>query len=145
MTTPPLPPPPLAEDTPGMGESFYAPDSNARNWAMAIHLSALLGWLGNGVLWVAAPLVLWLLKRNESPFIDDQGKEAVNFHLSLIIWGALGFVVCLPLFFIVVGVFIFVLLVGVLFVVQVVFSVLAAISASSGQPYRYPLTLRLVK
>ncbi len=112
---------------------------------MLCHLSALLGWLGNGLLWVAGPLILWLVKRNDHPFIDDQGKESVNFHLSLLIY-ALGIVVVgVPT--LIIGIGLVILIVGgiALAIIQPVFSIIAAIQASNGMPYRYPMTIRFLK
>lgn len=133
-------------------ESEGRPGSDARTWAMLVHLSALLGGVFSGGLAVfVGPLVIWLLKRGEHPFVDDQGKEALNFNLSvwlicLIAWVAyvvfgvatigIGLVLGLP--FMLLGVL---LLVVFWFVVTIV----AMIRASDGVAYRYPLALRLIK
>ena len=114
-----------------------APSQDARNWAMACHLSALVGLLGNGIGFLLGPLIVWLVKKGDDPYIDEQGKEAVNFQITVL----LAALVCLPLVFLLIGIPLL-LAVGI---VAVVFPILAAIKTSEGQSYRYPFALRLVK
>lgn len=109
--------------------------SEVRNWAMFCHLSALIGMLA-GVAMFVGPLIIWLVKQNEHPFIDEHGKEALNFQISMLIY----LVLLSPTVCVLVG---FVLL-PALFVVNVVFVIIAARSASNGEAYRYPLTIRLI-
>ncbi len=111
-------------------------ESQARNWAVLIHLSALLGFIipfGN----ILAPLVIWLLKKEDSPFIDDQGKEAVNFQISMTIYAIISAI----LIVIIIG---FVLL-GVIAIIEIIFIIIAAVNASNGVKYRYPLSIRFIK
>jgi uncharacterized Tic20 family protein len=107
-----------------------------KNWAMYCHLSGLLGVLvpfGN----IIAPLIIWQLKRDELPFVNDQGKEALNFQISITIY----LFVSLILLLVVVGFF---LLIAIgLF--STIFTIIAAINAADGIKYRYPLTLRLIQ
>ncbi len=105
-----------------------------RNWAMLCHLTALIG-LATGMFFVG-PLVVWLLKKDEHPFIDEQGKESLNFQISMLIYE----VVAALLICAVVGI----VLLPVLLVVHVVFVVLASVKVSSGFDYRYPLTIRFL-
>lgn len=119
-----------------------APDS--RNWAMAAHLSAFAMFVG--VPWFVGPLVIWLLKRDD-PFVEEHGKEAVNFSLSLLIYGvalavggAILGVLTLGLMLIPIGLLAIVVAVGWL-----VLTIIAGVKASNGEYYRYPLTLRLVQ
>lgn len=115
-----------------------------RQWAMFAHLSALTGLLTGGLGCFLGPLVIWLVKRETMPFVNDQGREALNFNItmfgiSVILW--------------VVGTILLVILVGFLFylaafavgVFWLVMTIIAAIKANEGVAYRYPLTLRLVK
>ncbi len=83
------------------------------------------------------PLILWLIKKDESPFVDNQGKESLNFQISISIYCLVSAILIL----IVVGIFLLIAL-GIL---DVVFVIIASIKANSGEKYRYPLTLRLVK
>ena len=115
-----------------------APDKDARMWAVVAHLSPLLGWLipyaGNIIL----PLLVWLLKREESPFVDDQGKEAVNFQITVTILMAIS-TVMIAVFCI--G-FLMMIVVGI---GSLILMILAAIQANNGVAYRYPYILRLIK
>jgi len=107
-----------------------------KNWAMYCHLSGLLGVLipfGN----IVAPLIIWQLKRDELPFVNDQGMEALNFQISITIY----LFVSLILLFVVVGFF---LLIAIgLF--STIFTIIAAVNAADGIKYRYPLSIRFVK
>jgi len=83
------------------------------------------------------PLVIWLTKKDEYPLVDDQGKESLNFQLSLAVYSLISFL----LIFVIVGILL--LIVVVLFaVIQVI---KASISASNGEKYRYPLCIRVLK
>jgi uncharacterized Tic20 family protein len=104
-----------------------------RNSAAAAHLSTFAGLVipfGS----VIGPLAVWLTRRHRDPFIDQTGREALNFGISIALYGSLLLVAALML----VGIPL--LMVGV--VAWVVLASLAAVKASQGQPYRYPLTLR---
>jgi uncharacterized protein len=112
------------------------PSGNPKTIAMLCHVLGFAGYLvpfGN----IIGPLVLWLIKRTESPMIDEHGKEALNFQISITIYT----LACFPLMFVLIG---FPLMLAVM-VLDVVCIVLAAIKANNGEPYRYPLTIRLVK
>ncbi|NUO72757.1 MAG: DUF4870 domain-containing protein [Frateuria sp.] len=128
-------PPPEPLDTAGM------PSHEERQWALFAHLSALLGglltstFLGLGCL--LGPLIIWLVKRETMPFVDDQAKEALNFNITV----AIAAVVCGLLMFVLIG---FVLL-PLLGLAWLVFIIIAAIKANEGERYRYPFTLRLIK
>jgi uncharacterized Tic20 family protein len=109
--------------------------ADAKNWAMGCHLSALLGLvcpLGN----LIGPLVIWLLKKNESPLIDREGKESLNFQISMTIYfciSALLIVVLIGLpMMIVVG------------LLDIILTIVGAIKTSNGEDYRYPLTIRFL-
>ncbi len=111
-------------------------DRQARQWAMFCHLSALVGLLGNGIGFLIAPLIIWLIKKEDYPFVNEQGKEAVNFQITML----LAALVCIPLLFVVVG-FVLLIAIGVL---ATVFPIIAAIKASDGIHYRYPLSIRFI-
>lgn len=104
--------------------------------AMLAHLSAFAGWVipfGN----VLGPLLVWVLKKDTMPLVNQHGKEALNFQISLTLYMLVSAVLVL----VVIGVF---LLIGlVLFGVVVI--ILAAVKANQGLPYRYPLTIRFIK
>lgn len=117
----------------------------AYTWGMLCHLSALLGflWFPLSSLMplpfghLLGPLVFWLLKKNDYPFVDEQGKESLNFQLSMTIYGVLASMLILVL----IGFFMIV----VLAVVDVVLVVIASVKASNGESYKYPFTIRFVK
>ncbi len=113
-----------------------ASTSNARNWAMACHLMALVGLLGNGIGFILGPLVVWLIKRAEDPFIDDHGKEAVNFQITMMI----AVFVSALLIFVLIG---FVLL-PLVVIANIVLTIIAGLKASNGEHYRYPLCIRFI-
>jgi len=111
------------------------PSGRERTLAMACHLSAFAGVIipfGN----IFGPLVVWILTKDEYPLADDQGKESLNFQISVFLYS----IVCGLLIFLVVG--IFMLLVLALFtIIQVI---KASISANNGNAYRYPFCLRFI-
>jgi len=107
-----------------------APSSEERTMAMLMYLLAILtGWL--------APLIIWLLKKDQSAFINDQGKELLNFQITVFI----AVVVCLLLTFVIIGCF----LAPVVVIGNVVFSILGAVAVNKGEAYRFPFNIRLIK
>lgn len=113
------------------------PTENERTWGMLAHLSALVGLVFPLVGNILGPLLVWLTKRDQSAFIATHAKEALNFNITVTLAG----VVCLFLALIFIG-----FLLGMaLFIAWLVMTLVAAIRASEGVPYHYPLSLRLVK
>ena len=107
-----------------------------RNWAVATHLSSFSGYLGIPFGHILGPLIIWLMKKDSSTFLDVAGKETVNYNISIIIWALL----CIPLCFVLIGFF----LLGALALFDVIITIMAAVAASNGQQYRYPLTIRFI-
>ena len=111
--------------------------SNVRTWTVLCHASALVGffvpWAGH----ILGPLIVWLVKRGDSPEIDEHGKESLNFQISMLIYNLIAGVLCLVL----IG---FVIL-GILHILNLVLVIVASIQASEGKLYRYPITIRLIK
>ena len=129
MSVPPsdmsTPPPP----------SSSSPSAEEKQWALFAHLSALIGFIipfGS----IIGPLIIWQIK-NEMPFVDDQGKEALNFQITM----AIAVLVCIVLMVVLIG-FLLIWIVGLL---DLIFIIIAALASNNGQAYRYPITLRLVK
>ena len=119
-----------------------------RQWAMFAHLSALLGglltsgWAGS-IGCFLGPLIIWMVKKDTMPFVDDQAKEALNFNITVaIIFFVLWAVTFLTLF---IGGVLTVPLMVIVGIAWLVLTVIAAIKANQGERYRYPFTLRLVK
>ena len=115
---------------------------------MFAHLSALVGgiltsgWAGSIGCFIG-PLIIWLVKKDTMPFVDDQGKEALNFNITVgiaffvlfllaVLTLGIGLIIAVPLW-IIIG------------IAWLVFTIIAAIKANEGVAYRYPFTLRLVK
>ncbi len=113
------------------------PDPTSRNWAMAAHLAGVFACYVIPLGGVLAPLVIWLVRKDEDQFAAENALEALNFQLTVFLAAA----VALALVLVVIGI---PLLVG-LAVADVVLGVMAAVAASRGEAYRYPFTLRLVK
>jgi uncharacterized Tic20 family protein len=136
----PPPPPPTSSEAP----TSSGPGSEERQWAMFAHLSSLLGaLLTGGVGLFIGPLVIWLIKKETMPFVDDQGKEALNFNITIAIVGVALFLLTVITFGL--GI-ILTLPVGLAVTVAwLVLTIIAAIKSSEGVSYRYPLTLRLIK
>lgn len=112
------------------------PDPEARKWALFAHLSGFLGCLipmGN----LIGPLLIWQLKKDAHPFVDDQGKEALNFQITVTI----AALICAALMLILIGL----LLIWVVVIGAVVLMIIAAIKANEGQAYRYPFCWRIIK
>jgi uncharacterized Tic20 family protein len=117
-----------------------------RQWAMFAHLSALVAiWMGG--LGFLGPLIVWLIKKDEMRFVDDQGKEALNFQLNVLLLTAVMGIIAVPLIFLTLGLGIFLVipLALLLGAVAIVMPIVAAIKSNSGETYRYPYILRLVK
>ena len=112
------------------GQMSAEVSKDARMWAMLCHLLAIF----TGFI---APLIIWLLKKDEDPFIDNQGKEALNFQITVCI----AMVVAALLSFACIGI----ILMPAVGIADVVFCIIASIKANSGQAYRYPLCIRLIK
>ena len=113
-----------------------AQNKEVRQWAMLCHFAAFLGLVfpfGS----VLGPLILWQVKKDMDPLIDDQGKEALNFQLTV----AIAWLVCFVLGFVVIG---FLLLV-VLVIAALILTIIGGVKANKGIAYRYPLTWRLIK
>ena len=106
-------------------------------WAMFCHLAGLCVFVVPFVGNIVGPLILWQIKKDEYPFVGEQGKEAVNFQISMTIYGLISAV----LSFVCIGFF----LLAAVGVVDLVFLLIAAVKANNGQHYRYPLTIRFIK
>lgn len=136
-TAPPPPPPPP-------GNAANAPRSSIENpatWAMFCHLAALSFFVGIPFGNIVGPVIIWVIKKDEMPIVNDQGKEAINFQILMtIIISVLGVSVIIPL----VGCFTIMLLLAAI-VVDMVFIIIAGIEASKGATYRYPFNWRIIQ
>lgn len=112
-----------------MSDLITVPSADEKNIAVITHL-------GGTLFSVFPALIVWLLKKEDSPFVGEHAREALNFQISLLI----GYVISSILMVILIGF----LLAGILWVANIVLCILAAIAASKGEEYRYPFTLRLI-
>jgi uncharacterized Tic20 family protein len=121
-------------------EAVVEVSQDARTWAMWCHLAGLawlLWWLVPVIGGVIGTLVVWQIKRDADAFIDDQGKEALNFQISMLIYWLVAMALCLTC--------IGVVLVPVVTALDIVFAIVAAVKAGKGQSYRYPISIRFIK
>jgi uncharacterized Tic20 family protein len=125
--------PETVQESPGSKEV----NKDARMWAMFCHLASLAGLVVPVVGCIIGPLIVWQIKKEEFSFVDEQGKEAVNFQISMLIYGIVAGLLC----FVCVG---FVLAPAVA-IFDLVFMLIAAVKANNGEHYRYPLTIRFIK
>jgi uncharacterized Tic20 family protein len=119
------------EPTTASPEIALRPTGSDKIWAILSHLSFFLG------IGLLLPLVVYLAMRGESDYVSANSKEALNFHISVYLYA----ICCIPLAFILIGV----PLLFVLGICSLILAIIAALKASEGGCYRYPLTLRLVK
>jgi uncharacterized Tic20 family protein len=120
-----------------MSRKLTSTNTEDRKWGMITHLSALMGIIFPLGL-ILGPLITWLLKRNESRFVDNQGKEALNFQITILI--AAFVIVILAVAFR--PLILLAFLVGIC---GLVFAIIAAIQANKGKRYHYPFAIRLIK
>ncbi|WP_147651585.1 DUF4870 domain-containing protein [Vulcaniibacterium gelatinicum] len=120
---------------PAPGGAASGISAEERQWAMFAHLAALAGLVipfGN----IIGPLVVWLIKRETMPFVADQGKEALNFQITV----AIAAIVSMILIVVVIG-FVLLFVIGV---AALILTIIAAVKANEGVAYRYPFALRLI-
>ncbi len=107
-----------------------------KTWAVLCHVTTFAGHavpFGN----IIGPLIIWLLKRQEMPWVDEQGKEALNFQITISIFFIISFV----LVFLLVGF----LLLPVVFLLDLIFVILAIVKTAQGEHYHYPLSIKFIK
>src|SRR6266699_349093 len=111
--------------------------SDVRTWCVLCHASALLGLFFHFLGHLLGPLIVWLIKRGDSPEIDAHGKESLNFQISMLIYDAIAAILC----FVLIGIPILI----ALWVLNTVFVIIASVKASEGKLYRYPFTIRFIR
>jgi uncharacterized Tic20 family protein len=115
----------------------YVPSSEEKTTGMFCHLAALAGYVGVPFGCILGPLVVWLIRRDQSPFVDDHGRESLNFQITVLI----AMLCCIPFVFILIGL-IPLIVIGIGSLVCVI---IAAIKAAGGELHRYPMTIRFIK
>lgn len=109
---------------------------NVNQWSMFIHLSQFCGFIVPGA-GLVIPILLWQMKKNESPIIDQQGKNVTNWILSVLLYG----LICFPLCFVLIGF----LLLAILGVVAIIFPIIGGIKANDGEIWQYPMSINFIK
>ncbi|RMH12547.1 MAG: DUF4870 domain-containing protein [Planctomycetota bacterium] len=119
--------------------------SDERTYATLLHLT-LLGYLVAPFVMFIAPLIMWLIKKEESRFIDDHGRETLNFHITLMIYSIVLPVIAGILTAVTCGVAFPLVIISVFlpFVLGIVGMIAASRSANRGEYYRYPMTIRFL-
>ena len=106
------------------------PSSDDKIWIILSHLSLVIG------VGFLLPLIVYLVKKEESPITAEHAKEALNFHITVYLYAIISFILC----FVLIGIPLLILVVAGSFILAIV----ACIKASEGKLYRYPLTIRLI-
>jgi uncharacterized Tic20 family protein len=119
-----------------LDKQYNQDEQQARQWAMFLHLSQLAGYI-IPLLGLIAPIIIWQIKKEEYPILDEHGKIVVNWIISELIYAAIGFV----LMFVVIGIPIL----AVLGVLAIVFPIIGGIKANNGELWRYPMTINIIK
>jgi uncharacterized Tic20 family protein len=109
----------------------YVPTEDERMWALIAHLSGLIA--GMVALPFLGPLIVWLIKKDQSPFVGDQAKEALNFQIALLIAVLICIATCIGA-----------ILAPFVGIAGLVYSIIGALEANKGVYYRYPYTIRLI-
>lgn len=125
---------------------FIMISRNDKNYSSITHLSGFAGWFfpfGN----ILAPLVLWSAKKNESSFVDEHGKAAVNFQLSIMLYVFLLAILCIPIAIFTLGIGIIAIIIGIIpaVLLKIALIILASIKANNGEDYTYPFTINFIK
>ena len=108
-----------------------------RTMGMFCHLAALSGYVVTPVFWLLGPLIVWLMKKETMPFVDQEGKKAINFQISVMIYAT----ICLPLCMIFIGI----PLLFALGIFDLVMTIVNAMKAGKGEETRYPLSMNFIK
>lgn len=111
---------------------------------MLCHLLGIVATVMAGGLGFLGPLVIWLIKKDQSAYIDFHGKEALNFHLTVLLVIGGGSVVAFVLSFILIGLLLLPVI-AILAIVALVFMIIACVAAQRGEWYRYPGNIRFIR
>lgn len=113
-------------------------ENETRNWNMFCHLAALAGLTSIPIANILGPLVVWLIKKNEMPSVDEHGKASINFQITMFI----AILLCIPLIFVFgLGA----LLMAIVGIFDLICVIIASIKASNGEPYTYPYSIQFIK
>lgn len=119
---------------------LHHPRSTEKNWAVAAHLASVAGWIGVPFGHILAPLVVWLVKKDESEFVRGQAIESLNFQISMTIYALVSGLLAITVIGLVVAIPALIAIIAG----DIIFTIVGALQVSRGIPYRYPLTIRLL-
>ncbi len=118
-------------------EEIQAISQDEKTWGLLTHLLAFTGFIGVPFGNIIGPLVMWLMKKDESPFVDEHGKQSLNFQISMTIYALIS------------GALIIVLigfaLIAIVAIVDIVFVIKASMAANKGESFEYPFTIKFLK
>jgi uncharacterized Tic20 family protein len=141
---PPIATPPPPTVAPAPAPPPPNPESQARLWNMFCHLSALAGFIGVPFGNILGPLLVWQIKKTEFPSVDQHGKAALNFQITVTLATLVVGVSAVVLSFFCVGYLLIpaVILMGL---AGLIFAIIAGIKANNGEDFRYPYSIEFVK
>lgn len=119
-------------------------DKKTRVWTMLCHLSALIVLLGIPFGNILGPFIVWLLKKNEYPTVDEQGRESMNFQISMSIYAVIALIIAIGLTPVLIGL-LFYPVVAAVVALDIIFTIIATVRASDNIPYHYPLTIKIIR
>ena len=108
----------------------YVPTSEEKTMALLSHVLCV-------VVWLFPPLIIYLIKKDESAYVSAHAKESLNFQITV----AIAYFICIILSFILIGLFLF----WIVWIVAVIFEIMATVKANEGKHYTYPISIRLIK
>jgi uncharacterized Tic20 family protein len=123
-------PEPATAPEPPTAEATMDISQDSKNMGMLCHLLAIFTVF-------LCPLLIWLIKKDEDKFVDSQGKEALNFQIT-VMFAMIASWILMP---VLIGFFLFFATV----ICDFVFCILASVAANKGKAYRYPLCIRIIK
>lgn len=118
------------------GQIVNGQDKKANEWSMFVHFSLFAGYV-IPLAGLIVPIMLWQIKKDEWPIVDQHGKNVVNWIISMIIYFVISGILCLVL----VGF----ILIPILIVLDIVFPIIGGIKANQGEVWKYPLTIPFIK
>ena len=133
-------PPPLSSQAIEETSARPALKPEEKNWAVAAHLASVAGWVGVPFGHILAPLVVWLVKKDESEFVRGQAIESLNFQISMTIYAFVAGLLAITIIGLVVAIPAFIAII----IGDIVLTVIGALAVADGRPYRYPFTIRLL-
>lgn len=119
-------------------------DNRTRVWTMLCHLSALIVLLGIPFGNILGPFVVWIFKKNEYPTVDREGRESMNFQISMSIYAVITLIAAIGLTPLLIGLLLYPVVAAIV-ALDIILIIVATVRASDNVPYRYPLALKIIR